>query len=74
MRPIDETEFEIREALVAQKHPGLFARAENYLSALKLLLQPPSDLGHLTARLRRDAGIDELEVERKEVAGAPLIR
>ena len=33
-----------------------------------------NDTLHLNARLRRDAGIDEIELERKKLEQAPLIR
>lgn len=74
MKHIDEKEFETREVQVAQNHLGVFARAEKYLTTLAQLIKPDNDLGLLSARLRRDAGIDELEIERKRVIRAPLIR
>lgn len=74
MKHIDEKEFEAREVQVEQNHLGLIARAVRYLAALTPLTKPDDDLGLLSARLRRDAGIDELEIERKRVIRAPLIR
>lgn len=38
------------------------------------LPEPPFDPGILPAHLRRDAGIDEIEVERTRLARAALIR
>ena len=39
-----------------------------------LLLKPPFDPTHLSANLRRDAGLDDTGLERRKVARAPLIR
>lgn len=44
------------------------------LMALKQLFEPQPDLSRLSPRLRRDAGIDELKLERSTIARAPLIR
>lgn len=44
------------------------------LKAFKQLFEPQPDLNRLSPRLRRDAGIDELELERSTIAKAPLIR
>lgn len=74
MKPINENEFEIRKAQVARKHLGLFSVLKNCSVAIYSLFQTGNDPTRLTARLRRDAGIDELEIERKRLVKAPLIR
>lgn len=38
------------------------------------LFQPGGELQYLNAHLRRDAGIDEIDVEREAIRRAPLIR
>ena len=73
MKPINEKEFEMREAQVAQQHLGRFSLLEKCLAAINLSFQSRNDPTRLTARIRRDAGIDELEIERRKLARAPLI-
>ena len=41
---------------------------------LGYLFQPSGDLQYLNAHLLRDAGIDEIELEREAARTAPLIR
>jgi hypothetical protein len=74
MKPITNNEFEAREEQAFRVHPDLLAWAGKYLNTLKQLCQPRYDFDLLAPRLRRDAGIDELEIERRKVAKAPLIR
>lgn len=74
LKPINEKEFEMREAQVAQQHLGRIGLLEKCLAAIIPSFQSLNDPTHLTARMRRDAGIDELEIERKKLARAPLIR
>ena len=44
------------------------------LNFMKEAFQPRYDFNRLDPRLRRDAGIDELELERTSAIKAPLIR
>ena len=74
MKPINEKEFEMRESQVAQQHLGRFSLLEKCLAAINPSFEARNDPSRLTARQRRDAGIDELEIGRKKVARAPLIR
>ena len=74
MKPINVIEFEMNEAQVAQKHSGLFSLVKKCFATINQLIESRNDPTHLTARLLRDAGIDELEIERRKVARAPLIR
>ena len=43
-------------------------------TALRFAIPQNGDLLHLNPHLRRDAGIDELEIERMKAISAPLIR
>lgn len=74
MKPIHEREFEIPSMPVVRKELGIHATAKRYLSALKNVFQIRDDPYRLPLRLRRDGGIDELGIERKRIAKAPLIR
>ncbi|WP_282152786.1 hypothetical protein [Ruegeria atlantica] len=74
MKPIDKNEFEIHETKAAPKHFGRFDLMGWLLGFLKPSIQTGRDPVHLTHRLLRDAGIDELEIERKKIMSAPLIR
>ncbi|WP_299668717.1 hypothetical protein [uncultured Ruegeria sp.] len=74
MKPIDKNEFEIHEAKVAPKHFGRFDLKTKLLGILKPSIQTGRDPVHLTRRLLRDAGIDELDIERKKLMRASLIR
>ena len=44
------------------------------VKTLARLVEPKFDLDRTNARMRRDAGIDELEFERDRAGDAPLIR
>ncbi|WP_160116407.1 hypothetical protein [Ruegeria sp. AU67] len=74
MKPIDKNEFENFAANVAPKHFGRFDLMGWLLGFLKPSIQTCRDPVHLTNRLLRDAGIDELDIERKKLRSAPLIR
>ena len=47
---------------------------QSVMKALGSLFRPGADPIHLNRHLRRDAGVDELELERRRVLRAPLIR
>ena len=55
---------------------GIDPRAigSRFVQKLKTILHRDRDLHHLPPHLRRDAGIDELEIERTKAVRAPLIR
>ena len=74
MKPINENEFEIREPQVAGKTVGLLSALKYFSAAICTLFQTSNDATRVSARLRRDAGIDEREIEKKQLARAPLIR
>jgi len=74
MKPINEREFEVCEAPVIREHLRVVARAKKGVAALSGAFRIHDDPDRLPARLRRDAGIDELAIERRRVARAPLIR
>jgi hypothetical protein len=74
MKPINENEFEIWNAPIIGEHLGIVLRAKTGLAALGGIFRLRYDMEGLPARLRRDAGMDELDIERKRLARAPLIR
>lgn len=41
---------------------------------IALLLKQPFNPSHLSANLRREAGLDDADLERRKAASAPLIR
>ena len=45
-----------------------------WMNAVRGAFRPRCDLNHLNRHLRRDAGIDELQLEQITIARAPLIR
>ena len=45
-----------------------------WVNAFKGRFLPRCDLNHLNHHLRRDAGIDELQLEQTTISRAPLIR
>ncbi len=74
MDHIDENKFEAVELTVLQSNFTFSVFGRGSLKALKRLFQPYLDLNRLNGRLRRDAGLDEHEIERAVVTRAPLIR
>ncbi len=74
MKHVVENEFAFHDMQVA---PGQIARPDRmarFLNALKPLFADRNDPTRLAVRLRRDAGFDELDIERKKLMRAPLIR
>jgi uncharacterized protein YjiS (DUF1127 family) len=74
MKPTDKHEFETLVVPVAHNN---FTFSVCVRKSLKTLIQPfrlRYDLNRLNARLRRDAGINEHELERTRLIRAPLIR
>jgi len=57
-------EFSFTSSLLVQK----------CIKAFSFAFRPSCDLIHLNPHLRRDAGIDELGLERLTIVRAPLIR
>lgn len=75
MKPIDNRDFELLETLSPSKKffvNNLCPRC--FLRTIKRPFQQCPDLNHLNARLLRDAGVDEHELERVRSIRAPLIR
>lgn len=71
MQPVNQKETAYRRA------GAWFALATTtgrFFTALGRLLAADHDAERLSGRLRRDAGLDDLEQERKRLARAPLIR
>ncbi len=74
MKPIDESEFEICEAPVVRQQTGINASARRCLATLYSVFQVRDAPERLPLWLRQDAGLDELDIERRRIARAPLIR
>jgi hypothetical protein len=74
MKPIDNRDFELLETLSPSKNFSLIIYAHAFLRTIKRPFQLCPDLNHLNARLLRDAGVDEHELERVRLIRAPLIR
>ena len=74
MNSFDELRLEITETPALQRSLSFLERGNRCLKALKRLFRQRFDFNSLSVRLRRDAGIDEQDLERAKVAKAPLIR
>jgi hypothetical protein len=74
MNNIDGRNFEDLEALNARTKSTYAWWRVRCGKLFGWLLQPGSDLQYLNAHLRRDAGIDEIELEQDAIRKAPLIR
>ena len=74
MKPINEKEFTTCKASIIPEPLGVVGRAGTCLAALGRVFRQRYDTDRLPARLRRDAGMDELDIERNRLAKAPLIR
>ncbi len=74
MKPNHTLESGELRSLAAQSGAVGASFGHHALEALKALFRPQFDPTGLSARLRRDAGIDECELERTKAANAPLIR
>jgi hypothetical protein len=74
MKLIDEGEFQICDAPGIRENARVNALAKRVLAAFGFVFRIREDADRLSGRLRRDAGMDELVLERKRIAKAPLIR
>lgn len=74
MKTINERGFEICQAPTIWHHLRITYHAERYLAAIKGDFQNRDAPDRLPPRLRRDARVDELDIERRRIAKAPLIR
>jgi hypothetical protein len=79
MRELDMTMIEKRypgllETPTPLSSSGPSERVEGYLKRLAQIFRPRHDSGILSERLRRDAGINEIDFEVAKAARAPLIR
>jgi uncharacterized protein YjiS (DUF1127 family) len=74
MKPIDKQEFEFPQARSKPRELTFFAQLRRLRRAFKWPFQPRYDLTRLNARLCRDAGINECDLERAKFAKSPLIR
>ena len=71
---VNDQEFTAGRTPNSASYNGVSAQVQKCLTAFKQMLRPRYDLERLNARLRRDAGIDEHEMERNKLVKAPLIR
>lgn len=71
MQPVNEKESAIHQAGTG---PVFLSVISRFSVALFRLFRTDHDAENLPDRLRRDAGLDDLERERKRIARAPLIR
>ena len=74
MKPINAREFEVWKGPVIRKHLGLDIYVMRLLAAARKSFRICIDPDRLPLRLRRDAGMDELDIERKRAAKTLLIR
>ncbi len=77
MKPIDEIEFKVHEATIIREQVSVASftiLTKPALAVLSDIFRLRYDMSRLPARLIRDAGMDELEIERSRLAKASLIR
>ena len=74
MKVINRAEFEVGNAPIFRAHVGVVALTTAGLAKFRGIFRQSYETDRLPARLLRDAGIDELEIERRRLASAPLIR
>ena len=74
MKPINENEFEVYETTIIREPVGAATHMKTGLAVLSRIFRLRYDKGRLPARLIRDAGMDELEIEQSRLAKATLIR
>ena len=65
---------ESRESLAMPERVEILAAVRASLGALARNSRLHDDIDRLPVHLRRDAGLDELEIERGQAARVPLIR
>lgn len=74
MTNIENRKFEELDALNARNGFSFSAWRARCARFLGGLFQSGDEILYLNAHLRRDAGIDEIDVEREKIRRAPLIR
>ncbi|MGI9351770.1 MAG: hypothetical protein ACR2O3_09425 [Rhizobiaceae bacterium] len=74
MKTHSNHKFEILDSPLAGINLNIVEQIHKHLKELKRLFRSRHDLNYLNPHLRRDAGIDELELERQKIAASPLIR
>lgn len=74
MKPINEIEFEVYEKTIIRETDGATTHMKPGLAVLSRIFRLRYDKDRLPARLIRDAGMDELEIERSRLAKATMIR
>ncbi len=74
MTMIEKRHPEILAPPTALNGSGPLERVDGYLKRLGQIFRPSHDLSQLSERLRRDAGINEIDFEVAKAARSPLIR
>ena len=74
MIPSGERKLETRDVLIMRERSDILDRVRLSFTTLRSYIRSCHDAERLSARLRRDAGLDDLEIERKLLIKAPLIR
>ncbi len=74
MKPINESKFEVFEARDVREFLGISVRVKEDMAALKCFFYAGKARDNVPVRLQRDAGIDEMDMELRRIAKAPLIR
>lgn len=74
MHYLDDLGADGRDAPLAERNISVSAVLGMFLTAVEQRVQPRFDATGLSERLRKDAGLDEYEVERTNAIRAPLIR
>lgn len=74
MQPIDQQDFEVCGAPTIREHGGINDIVKRCLAALHIVIRSFDTPDQPSARLCRDAGLNELDIERERIAKSPLIR
>ena len=74
MKVINHVEFEVDKAAVIKAYIGVVAHTKLGLAKFRGIFRQSGEIDRLPARLLRDAAIDELQIERRRLANAPMIR
>ncbi|MFD1196294.1 hypothetical protein ACFQ3C_16610 [Seohaeicola saemankumensis] len=74
MQSIDQRDFEVCRARAIRAHAGINDVVNRCLTALHIVIQFFDTPHQISPRLCRDAGLNELDIERDRIAKSPLIR
>ncbi|HUV64239.1 MAG TPA: hypothetical protein VMW24_10095 [Sedimentisphaerales bacterium] len=74
MKTLSKYEFETLETPLAGTSIKNIGQVQRCIKTITGMFRSRFDLNYLNSHLRRDTRIDELELERKRIVNAPLIR